>query len=138
MNILLTNDDGIFAPGLRALHKHFAARHAVVVVAPDQERSAVGHGITLHTPLRSAKVAVDSAKQGFAVNGKPADCVKLGIYEILSQRPDLVIWPEDKITWTNAAALIAADAIYNLTPASALFSHQFWMTAGLSPFVDLQ
>ena len=52
--------------------------------------------------------------------------------------PDLVIWPQDKITWTNAAALIAADAIYNLTPASALFSHQFWMTAGLLPFVDLQ
>jgi hypothetical protein len=52
--------------------------------------------------------------------------------------PDLVIWPEDKITWTNAAVLIAADAIYNLTPASVLFSHQFWMTAGLSPFVDLQ
>jgi hypothetical protein len=50
--------------------------------------------------------------------------------------PDLVIWPEDKITWTNAVALIAADAIYNLTPASALFSHQFWVTAELSPFVN--
>jgi hypothetical protein len=50
--------------------------------------------------------------------------------------PDLVIWPQGKITWTNAAALIAADAIYTLTPACALFSHQFWMTAGLSPFVD--
>ena len=49
--------------------------------------------------------------------------------------PDLVIWPEDKITWTNAVALIAADAIYNLTPASVLFSHQFWATAELSPFV---
>ncbi|MBW2436507.1 MAG: phenyltransferase domain-containing protein [Desulfobacterales bacterium] len=50
--------------------------------------------------------------------------------------PDLAIWPEDKITWTNAVALIAADAIYNLTPASALFSHRFWATSGLSPFVD--
>jgi hypothetical protein len=48
----------------------------------------------------------------------------------------MVIWPEDKITWTNAAALIAADAIYNLTPASALFSHQFWATSELSPCVD--
>jgi hypothetical protein len=51
--------------------------------------------------------------------------------------PDLVPWPQDKITWTNAAALIAADAIYNLTPASALFSHQFWATSELSPFLDL-
>jgi hypothetical protein len=50
--------------------------------------------------------------------------------------PDLTIWPEDKITWTNAVALLAADAIYNLTPASVLFSHRFWATSELSPFVD--
>ena len=50
--------------------------------------------------------------------------------------PDLVVWPEDKITWTNAVALIAADAIYSLTPANVLFSHQFWASSELSPFVD--
>ena len=50
--------------------------------------------------------------------------------------PDLTVWPEDKITWTNAAALMAADAIYYLTPASLLFNHQFWATSELSPFVD--
>jgi hypothetical protein len=50
--------------------------------------------------------------------------------------PDLTVWPKDKITWTNAAALIAADAIYNLTPASVLFNHQFWATSELSPCVD--
>jgi hypothetical protein len=50
--------------------------------------------------------------------------------------PDLIVWPEDKITWTNAVALIAADAIYNLTPASPLFSHRFWEFSELSPFVD--
>jgi hypothetical protein len=50
--------------------------------------------------------------------------------------PDMVIWPEEKITWTNAVALIAADAIYNLTPAAVLFSHRFWATSALSPFVD--
>jgi hypothetical protein len=50
--------------------------------------------------------------------------------------PDLTVWPEDKITWTNAAVLIAADAIYNLTPASMLFNHQFWATSELSPFAD--
>ena len=52
--------------------------------------------------------------------------------------PDPVIWPEDKITWTNAVALIAADSIYNFTPASVLFSHQFWATSELSPFVDFK
>ena len=50
--------------------------------------------------------------------------------------PDLVLWPEDKITWTNAAALIAADAIYGITPASVLFNHHFWATSALSPLVD--
>jgi hypothetical protein len=50
--------------------------------------------------------------------------------------PDLIVWPPDKITWTAAAALIAADAIYNLTPASVLFSHRFWETSKRSPFVD--
>ena len=50
--------------------------------------------------------------------------------------PDLIIWPEDKITWTNAVALLAADAVYNLTPASSLFSHQFWAMSGFSPFAD--
>jgi hypothetical protein len=50
--------------------------------------------------------------------------------------PELIIWPEDKITWTNAVALLAADAIYTLTPASVLFSHRFWSTSELSPFVD--
>jgi len=50
--------------------------------------------------------------------------------------PEPIIWPQDKITWTNAAALIAADAIYNITPASVLFSHRFWATSRLSPFVD--
>ena len=50
--------------------------------------------------------------------------------------PDPVMWPEDKITWTNAAALIAADAIYSLTPASVLFNHQFWATSEISPLVE--
>ena len=52
--------------------------------------------------------------------------------------PEMIIWPQDKITWTNAAALIAADAIYHLTAASVLFSHQFWATSQLSPFVNSQ
>ena len=72
MNVLLTNDDGIYAPGLEALYKHLAVRHSVSVIAPDREQSAVGHGITLDEPLRANRVFVNHAFQGYAVSGTPA------------------------------------------------------------------
>ena len=110
MNILLTNDDGIFAPGLRALYKRFALRHAVIVVAPDQERSAVGHGITLHHPLRASQVALNAHYQGYAVNGTPADCVKLGIFELL---------PGVNVNYSGTVAAAKEAALYGL-PAIAV------------------
>jgi len=113
MNILLTNDDGIFAPGLRALHKRFTVRHAVVVVAPDQERSAVGHGITLHHPLRASQVTLNAHYQGYAVNGTPADCVKLGVFELLAERPDLVV------AGINPGANVGVNINYSGTVAAA-------------------
>ena len=91
MDILLTNDDGIYAQGLWALYKRFAIQHSVTVIAPDRERSAVGHGITLHRPLRSTQIEVNNGFQGYAVSGTPADCIKMGLIEIFDQRPDLVI-----------------------------------------------
>ncbi len=91
MEILLTNDDGIYAPGLWALHDSLTRHHRVTVVAPDRERSAVSHGITLHRPLRAEAVRPAGTAGGYAVNGTPADCVKLGILEILEAPPDLVI-----------------------------------------------
>ncbi len=90
MKILLTNDDGIYADGLWALHRRLSLRHETVVVAPDRERSAVSHSITLHSPLRTAEIRFNGAT-GHAVNGTPADCIKLGILEILEAKPDLVI-----------------------------------------------
>jgi 5'-nucleotidase len=113
MNILLTNDDGIFAPGLQALHQRLASRHAVIVVAPDQERSAVGHGITLHHPLRASRVALNAHFQGYAVNGTPADCVKLGIFELLPTRPDLVV------SGINPGANVGVNVNYSGTVAAA-------------------
>jgi 5'-nucleotidase len=113
MKILLTNDDGIFAPGLQALHQHLAARHAVSVIAPDQERSAVGHGITLHHPLRAARVALNAHFQGYAVNGTPADCIKLGMYTLLSERPDLVL------SGINPGANVGVNVNYSGTVAAA-------------------
>jgi 5'-nucleotidase len=91
MDILLTNDDGIYFDGLWALYRVFSVRHRVVVIAPDRERSAVGHAITLSRPLRTATVEVNGGFRGTAVNGTPADCVKLGIQELLDRRPDIVV-----------------------------------------------
>ena len=113
MNILLTNDDGIFAPGLQAMHKCLVARHTVAVIAPDQERSAVGHGITLHHPLRASRVAVNAHFQGYAVSGTPADCIKLGLFDLLPERPDLVL------SGINPGANVGINVNYSGTVAAA-------------------
>lgn len=91
MKLLLSNDDGIYAEGLRALHRRFSDTCSVTVVAPDQERSAISHAITLDMPIRSRKISLFNGDQAFAVNGTPADCIKLAMIELLEERPDLVI-----------------------------------------------
>lgn len=91
MNILATNDDGVHHPGLAALVASLSEHHTVFVVAPDRERSAVSHGITIQMPLRVMRVSTQNNVPGFAVTGTPADCVKLGVLELLTQRPDLVV-----------------------------------------------
>ena len=91
MRILLTNDDGIFAGGLRALYRVFSKSHDVTVVAPDRERSAIGHAITLHQPLRTQWIETGKGYGGYAVNGTPADCVKIAILQIMDRRPDMVV-----------------------------------------------
>jgi 5'-nucleotidase len=113
MNILLTNDDGIYANGIRALYRRFAEKHSVTVVAPDRERSAVGHGITLHKPLRSTQVKLDNGSFGYAVSGTPADCVKLGLLEILNSRPDIVI------SGINPGANVGVNLNYSGTVSAA-------------------
>ena len=113
MHVLLTNDDGIHAPGLWSLYRALGARHTVTVVAPDRERSAVGHAITLHQPLRAALVSVNDGCRGYAVTGTPADCVKLGIMEIIGHRPDAVI------AGINAGANVGANLNYSGTVAAA-------------------
>lgn len=89
--ILLTNDDGINALGLYALSKAVEPLGEVVIVAPDSERSATGHAITLSEPLRADEVYKDGTFYGYAVNGTPADSVKIAVKAILKGRPDLVI-----------------------------------------------
>lgn len=89
--ILLTNDDGISARGLFSLQREIRSLGEVVIVAPDSERSAVGHAITLTEPLRADKIAKNGNFYGYAVNGTPADCVKLAVKALLPRLPDLVI-----------------------------------------------
>jgi 5'-nucleotidase len=90
MNVLLTNDDGIHAEGLWALEKALSGEHRTTVVAPDMQRSAVGHSITLIHPLRVDRIQTNGG-WGYAVSGTPADCVKLAVLEILEARPDMVV-----------------------------------------------
>lgn len=90
MKILLTNDDGYRARGILALYQALAGAHEVVLAAPDRERSAIGHGITLNQPMRMEKVDLNGGGRGYAISGTPADCVKLGLFELCPD-PDLVI-----------------------------------------------
>jgi 5'-nucleotidase len=123
MKVLLTNDDGIQSAGLRALYDQFSRRHQVTVVAPDRERSAVSHGITLHTPLRSVEFPLDGQNAGYAVDGKPADCIKLGLLEIVPQRPDIVV------SGINPGANVGISINYSGTVAAAREAALFGLPA---------
>ena len=91
MRILLTNDDGVYAPGLAAMERVLRQLGEVDVVAPLREQSGVAHSITFLTPLQAGKVYVNDKHWAWAVDGTPADCVKLAISTILPEPPDLVI-----------------------------------------------
>ena len=90
MKILLTNDDGIHAPGLQALYQEMSKLGDVFVVAPDRERSATAHSITLTHPLRAHHIQQNEHFGGYAIDGMPADCVKVA-YWALGMRPDIII-----------------------------------------------
>jgi 5'-nucleotidase len=94
MKLLISNDDGIFAQGIRSLANALAtAGHEVSVVCPDRERSATGHGLTLHQPIRAEIVEsiFDPAVTAWACSGTPADCVKLALWALLDKPPDFVL-----------------------------------------------
>jgi 5'-nucleotidase len=108
--ILVTNDDGVRSLGLRALALSLSELGQVVVVAPDRNRSAVGHALTLDHPLRAEEIKADV----FAVDGTPTDCVNLGIHGLLSQRPDLVV------SGINRGINVGDDVSYSGTVCAAL------------------
>lgn len=89
--ILVCNDDGIFSPGIRALADVSDEFGDVEIIAPDRQQSAVGHAITVSTPLRSRSFQIDGRFNGQAVTGTPADSVKLGHDQLMKRKPDLVV-----------------------------------------------
>ncbi len=117
MRILISNDDGIAANGIRVLTKALANDHDVYVVAPDRERSAAGHSLTLHTPLRVEELeAITGAKRTWVTTGTPGDCVKIAINAILSkeEQPDLVI------SGINHGPNLGSDILYSGTVSCAM------------------
>jgi 5'-nucleotidase len=113
VTILLTNDDGIYAPGLMALYRELQTLGEVKVVAPESEQSAVGHAISLTNPLRVKEVALDGGAQGWAVSGTPADCVKIALAELLPARPDLVV------SGINLGPNVGINVLYSGTVSAA-------------------
>jgi 5'-nucleotidase len=115
MRILLTNDDGIYAPGLRALLPELRKLGEVIVVAPATEQSAVGHSVTLTTPLVVQEVlGEDRQSIGWAVEGRPADCVKLALRELLPEPPDVIV------SGLNAGSNAGINVLYSGTVAAAI------------------
>lgn len=114
LDYLLTNDDGIHAPGLVALRSAFEGRTRTAVAAPLSQRSAVGHAITIHKPITCDPVPLGRGRQGFAVDGTPADCVKLALCELLPAPPRFVL------SGINFGANLGVNVFYSGTVAAAM------------------
>ena len=108
--ILITNDDGINAPGIKALEQSLAAVGEVTVIAPDREMSATSQAVTLHTPLRIHRID----DRHYGVGGTPADSVILAFYHILPQRPDLVV------SGINPGGNMGENVVYSGTVGGAM------------------
>ena len=117
MNLLISNDDGISALGIRTLANTLAeAGHQVTVVCPDRERSATGHGLTLHDPIRAKQVesVFHPSVDAWACSGTPSDCVKLALGAILDNMPDMVL------SGINHGSNLGTDVLYSGTVSAAM------------------
>ena len=122
MRVLLTNDDGIEAPGIKALHDALAGIGAVVPIAPHTVQSATSHGITYGAPLMTRTVQIDDSFSGIAVEGRPADCVKLALRTIWPERFGEGARPDVTISGMNRGANVGINIIYSGTVAAAVES----------------
>ncbi len=115
IKVLISNDDGIFANGIKTLAERLALNYEVYVVAPDRERSATSHSLTLHKPLRVDEVEMNNGVvKAYAVTGTPSDCIKIALNAILDIRPDIVV------SGINHGPNLGADVLYSGTVSAAL------------------
>jgi 5'-nucleotidase len=117
MNILISNDDGIFALGMRTLASTLAAAgHRVTVVCPDRERSATGHGLTMHKPIRAEMIesVFKDDIEAWSCSGTPADCVKLALGALMAAPPEVVV------SGINHGANLGTDVVYSGTVSAAM------------------
>jgi 5'-nucleotidase len=117
MRLLISNDDGIFALGIKTLADTLAlAGHEVIVVCPDRERSATGHGLTIHDPIRAEEVTgiFHHTVRAWSCSGTPADCVKLALGALLDRFPDFVL------SGINHGANLGTDVLYSGTVSAAM------------------
>ena len=115
MNILITNDDGIRADGIIELAKEISKNHNVYVVAPDSQRSATGHAITIHNPIMVNEEFINDKIKAFSISGTPADCVKIGIEGLFKDISiDLVL------SGKNNGPNLGTDVIYSGTVSAAI------------------
>ena len=114
MKVLISNDDGVFAPGLAALVRAFAAAgHEVTVCAPDGQRSAASQSLTIARPLVVREVQVEGAERAFAIGGTPADCVKLGLACLCPEA-------EAVVSGVNHGYNAGSDVLYSGTVGAAM------------------
>lgn len=123
VQILLTNDDGIYAPGLAAMERELRQLGDVCVVAPATEQSGVGHSITFLRPLIAKEIFEGDRHRGWAVEGSPADCVKIGVFEFCPRRPDLIV------SGINGGLNAGINVLYSGTVAAALEGAFFGITS---------
>jgi 5'-nucleotidase len=123
MRILLSNDDGILAPGLSALYAAIAGTGEITVAAPDSPQSAAGHAITLTHPLSVQHVKLAGGFDGLSIDGRPADCVRLAIRNLMDHRPDLVL------SGINAGNNVGINVFYSGTVAAAAEAAMFGIAA---------
>ena len=111
--ILITNDDGIFSDGILALWQALSTIGETLVVAPNQERSASSHSITLNDPIRTQHIEIKKGFNGWSVNGTPADCVKIAVRTLSDNLPDLVV------SGINHGSNLGKNVLYSGTVSAA-------------------
>lgn len=123
MQILLVNDDGIHAPGLHAMRQALCEWGDVEVVAPQVEQSGMSHRITYLHPMMAKEVEKDGQHFGWALDGSPADCTKMGVVEFCKQEPDLIV------SGINSGSNVGINVLYSGTVAAAIEGALFGITS---------